>query len=64
MIYTPIGKRNIRGMFCIGFQKGVVNTLRSLISTWLSAGIGFNLSEKPFFRVQFFLDHCPLAHQS
>jgi hypothetical protein len=39
MIYTPIGKRNIRGTFCIGFQKGIVNTLRSLVSTWLSTGI-------------------------
>jgi hypothetical protein len=28
MIYTPIGKRNISGTFCIRFQKGIVNTLR------------------------------------
>jgi hypothetical protein len=51
MIYTPIGKRNISGTFCIRFQKGIVNTLRGLVSTWLSTGIGFNLSEEPFFRV-------------
>ena len=64
MIDTRIGERDVHGTCCIGFQKGIVHTLRGLISTRLPAGIGFNLSEEPFFRVQFFLDHYPLAHQS
>ena len=39
MIYTPIGKRDIRGTSCVGFQKGIVNTLRCLLSARVCADI-------------------------
>ena len=61
MVDTPIGKSDIRGTFRIKLQKDIVNAIRGLISTRLPAGIGLDLSEKPFFSVQFFLDHYPLA---
>src|SRR5438874_2201569 len=51
VVYTRIGKRDVRGTFRIRFQKDIVHTIRRLISTRLPTGIGFDLSEEPFFRV-------------
>src|SRR5215469_12258002 len=64
MVYTPIGQRDIRGTFRVKLQKDIVNTIRGLNSTRLPTGIGLDLSEKPFFSVQFIFNHDPLAHQS
>jgi hypothetical protein len=63
MIYTPIGKRDIRGTSCVGFQKGIVNTLRCLLSARVCADMGFDLTEKPLFRIEFVLDLSPLLRR-
>ena len=64
MIYTPIGKRDIRGTICVRFQKSIVNTLRCLLTARLCADVGFNLVEKPLLEMEIVLDLSPLLRGS
>ena len=63
MIDASIGKRDAGRAFSIGFQERIVYTIRRRISTRLPAGVRLDLSEEPFFSVQFVLDHYP-SHSS